>query len=328
MTRTALRVVPVLAALLAAGGCSGGATPPAKPAVVPTAEPAETPETPAEPEVKAKPPADQGDDGDEPVYIQGKFVWFELAAANPGKAAGFYASLFGWTTDEVDGEGGKTRPIVSHGTAVGRIVAAGGGRPRGWLVQVSAPELAESLLDAKANGGKVVAEPADAGDGSKLALAADPDGAVFGLRHRGDGDPDDRPAGAGEFHGPFLFASDLDDDYTFYSAVAGYTRDELTVGKAVYIRLVAEELPRGVITKVHKGMRPAWVPMIAVADVAATVAAAKKLKGKALESWDIPQIGKVALLQDPDGATFGVITPVVTADDGQPPPSGGDDDED
>lgn len=50
-----------------------------------------------------------------------------------------------------------------------------------------------------------------------------------------------------------------------------------------------------------------WVPYVVVADTDAAVAAAKKLGAELiLEPTDIPNVGRIAVFKDPQGATIGV----------------------
>jgi hypothetical protein len=55
---------------------------------------------------------------------------------------------------------------------------------------------------------------------------------------------------------------------------------------------------------------PFWQPYVAVEDPDATTAKAKELGGAALmEPMDVPKVGRLAVLRDPQGATFGIIRP-------------------
>lgn len=63
------------------------------------------------------------------------------------------------------------------------------------------------------------------------------------------------------------------------------------------------------------GARPTWLGYIHVADVDATVAKIEQQGGKAwMPAMDIPNVGRVALVSDPQGAPFYVMKPT--------PPSG------
>jgi predicted enzyme related to lactoylglutathione lyase len=55
---------------------------------------------------------------------------------------------------------------------------------------------------------------------------------------------------------------------------------------------------------------PHWQPYVAVGDPDATTAKAKDLGGAVLaEPMDVPKVGRIAVLRDPQGATFGIIRP-------------------
>jgi uncharacterized protein len=73
------------------------------------------------------------------------------------------------------------------------------------------------------------------------------------------------------------------------------------------------------------GARPGWVGYIHVADVDARVAAIVEAGGKQLmEPADIPGVGRFAMVADPGGAPFYVMTPKPTegAEPGPMPPPG------
>jgi predicted enzyme related to lactoylglutathione lyase len=58
------------------------------------------------------------------------------------------------------------------------------------------------------------------------------------------------------------------------------------------------------------GTPPHWIIYIATPDVDATVAAAEKLGGRILKpAADIPNVGRFAVLSDPQGAAFALFTP-------------------
>ncbi len=63
-----------------------------------------------------------------------------------------------------------------------------------------------------------------------------------------------------------------------------------------------------------------WFTYIGTPDVDATVRQAVELGGRVMRpAWDIPNVGRIAFLQDPQGAAFALITPQPSS-----PPSGGD----
>ena len=60
----------------------------------------------------------------------------------------------------------------------------------------------------------------------------------------------------------------------------------------------------------EEGIPTHWKPYVAVEDPAATVAKATELGGEVLlEPMDVPKVGRIAVLKDPQGAPFGIIKP-------------------
>jgi len=58
------------------------------------------------------------------------------------------------------------------------------------------------------------------------------------------------------------------------------------------------------------GGQPQWSVVFSVANTDETVASAQELRGEVLiEPVDLPEIGRIAVLRDPVGATFQVIQP-------------------
>jgi len=71
------------------------------------------------------------------------------------------------------------------------------------------------------------------------------------------------------------------------------------------------------------GAPPHWIIYVGTSDVDATVAAAEKLGGKVLKAAsDIPNVGRFAVLSDPQGAAFAVFTPSPSSGDGASPGGG------
>jgi hypothetical protein len=66
----------------------------------------------------------------------------------------------------------------------------------------------------------------------------------------------------------------------------------------------------GVMAIPHESIPPHWQPYVAVADPDATAKKATDLGGTVLlEPMDVPKVGRLAVLTDPQGATFGIIKP-------------------
>jgi predicted enzyme related to lactoylglutathione lyase len=117
-------------------------------------------------------------------------------------------------------------------------------------------------------------------------------------------------------HGAFswseLTTSDPAKAGAFYAALFGWKVDTMDMGTGPYHVVKAGDASVGGIMGPPPGapaMPPAWVPYVTVTDVDATAKQCTELGGKLLvPPMDIPTVGRMAVLQDPQGATINVIT--------------------
>jgi uncharacterized protein len=100
----------------------------------------------------------------------------------------------------------------------------------------------------------------------------------------------------------------------FYSDVVGWKTQPFP-GGGDYVMWVGTQGPLGGVMKLPEeaekmGAPPHWEAHVQVDDVDATTAQVKKLGGKVhKEPTDIPDVGRFAVLADPQGASFCVFTP-------------------
>lgn len=115
-----------------------------------------------------------------------------------------------------------------------------------------------------------------------------------------------------------LMSRDPDSSERFYESVAGLHVQRLGDGPNAYRLLLAGDRPVGGLTgprpdsDVWPSGGPAghWVGYFASDDVDAAVRRAEALGGTVLLGpLDIPGTGRVAVLRDPDEATFGLFHP-------------------
>ena len=121
-----------------------------------------------------------------------------------------------------------------------------------------------------------------------------------------------------------LMTPDPDGSKVFYDAVVGWNIDAKPTGEMDYRMIVHPDgsLTGGVMRltpdMADHGAHPCWLGYIGVDDVDASVAAITASGGKSLlPAFDIPGTGRVAMVSDPGGAPFYVMTP-------NPPPGGGE----
>jgi hypothetical protein len=239
----------------------------------------------------------------------GKFVWHEQVSSDPKQAQSFYTQLFGWGTDVFQpGEADYTM-ITSGGASHGGFgKAMEGAPPPHWLSHVRVASLDETIEKAKSAGGKLAAGPFDMPEVGRIGIIGDPQGAfISAYEPAGDG-----PAAAGVFVWDELVTSDADGAQRFYGEVFGWTAKDMGADFGGYrIFESGDTGVAGLMTAPDESIPSHWQPYVAVEDVDATTAKAGELGGTTLmEPMDVPTVGRIALLRDPQGAVFGIIKPV------------------
>jgi predicted enzyme related to lactoylglutathione lyase len=236
----------------------------------------------------------------------GKFVWHEQVSDDPKRAQDFYTQLFGWGTEtfkpgEMDytmiASGGKT-----HG---GFSKAMEGAPPPHWLGHINVENLDETLEKVKGAGGTLAAGPFDMSEVGRMAIIRDPQGAFVSI-YEGE-----LTNAEGVFVWDELGTQDVDAAQRFYANVIGWTAIDPGPeygGYRIFQR--GEERIAGVMKLPHESMPSHWQPYVAVEDADATTARAKELGASALvEPMDVPNVGRIAVLSDPQGAQVGIIKP-------------------
>jgi len=241
----------------------------------------------------------------------GKFVWHEQVSSDPHEAQGFYTQLFAWGT-EVFQEGEADYTMISSGGSAhgGYGKAMEGAPPPHWLSHVRVENVDETVEKAKAAGGTLAAGPFDMKDVGRIAIIGDPQGAyISAYQPEGEG-----PTPEGVFVWDELGTTDAGAAQRFYEAVFGWTTSDMGDeygGYRIFKRGESDETGvAGLMKLPDDSTPPFWQPYVAVADPDATAAKAKELGGSALmEPMDVPRVGRLAVLRDPQGATFGIIKP-------------------
>jgi len=116
-------------------------------------------------------------------------------------------------------------------------------------------------------------------------------------------------------HGAFswseLMTTDPQAAAAFYGALFGWTVQTMDMGTGPYhVVKVGETSVAGIMGMPPDAppMPPAWGGYVTVDDVDATLEKCSALGGKVLvPPMDVPTVGRMAVIQDPQGATISVI---------------------
>jgi len=120
--------------------------------------------------------------GCEIINEPGAFTWAELQTTDQATAAGFFGSVFGWDADVADmGPMGKMTifKLAGRGVASGMDVPMPG-VPSHWQVYFAVDDCDGACDTVTTNGGTVLMPAMDSPPG-KMAVVADPAGAVFSI---------------------------------------------------------------------------------------------------------------------------------------------------
>lgn len=107
-----------------------------------------------------------------------------------------------------------------------------------------------------------------------------------------------------------LMTKDVDAAIAFFTEVVGWRTEPFTGGDKPYTMWkVGDQSVGGVmlLPPEAEGAPPHWLGYVAVDDVDATSAQAEKLGGAKHHVMDIPDVGRFAVLADPQGAFFAVF---------------------
>lgn len=113
----------------------------------------------------------------------GKTTHFEIYGDDPAKLAAFYAALFGWGMDKV--EGLDYWRILQDSSDPSRVAGGLTYRPRadpkGWLQFVDVESIDASIAEAEKMGAKVVRPKTAVPRTAWVAVLADPAGNMFAI---------------------------------------------------------------------------------------------------------------------------------------------------
>ena len=244
----------------------------------------------------------------------GSFSWAELATSDPQSAKKFYAGLFGWSIkDNPMGEGFVYTLLQIGGKDVAALYQlmkeqAEQGVPPNWMCYVAVENADETAKKARSLGGKIMAEPFDVMDYGRMAVIRDPEGAIISIwqpmTHTGVQRVDE----PGTMSWCELSTRDAAAAGKFYSGLFGWN---VKTSDPAYHEIHRGSVGIGGIRPLNG--QPAEVPAhwgiyFQVANCDATAKQAESLGGKVcFGPMDVPNVGRFAAIQDPQGAFFSVI---------------------
>jgi predicted enzyme related to lactoylglutathione lyase len=242
------------------------------------------------------------------AYKFGNWVWFECITDDVEASKAFYTETLGWKSRELD-MGGFKYTMLSKGeaTTCGVTQAQMEGVPNHWTSYVSVDDVDAAAKRVTQHGGKVIVPPTDIPTVGRFALVSDPEGATFNL-FKGETSDDTSQT---EFHWNELYANDVAKVVPFYEKVVGWKSEQMDMGDQPYtIFKQGDQSVAGGMNKPDKAIPSMWLPYVSVDDCDQTVARMQSRKAKVqVPAMDVENVGRFAVVIDPNGAALGVIKP-------------------
>ncbi len=245
-------------------------------------------------------------------YPAGRPIWVDLMSTDCAAGREFYGSLFGWESEDGDPAFGGYTMFTKGGknvAGVGPVMTEG--QPVVWSTYLATDDADKTTELVTSAGGQVIVEPMDIPGAGRMAFYADPTGAAVGVWQAREMKGAELIGEPGTVCWNELATRDVDVAKAFYAAAFPLTTEAakfdpsyttLNVnGKAVagLMPMPAEYPPQ---------VPSHWSVYFAVADTDATVAKATELGATVrMPAFDSPP-GRTAVLADPQGAVFAVIT--------------------
>jgi predicted enzyme related to lactoylglutathione lyase len=251
-------------------------------------------------------------------YKPGTPCWIDLGTPDQDAAGGFYGALFGWELheDENAEQTGGYRTAQLDGKNVGGVMKLmQEGQPPAWMTYIATEDADATAERARNAGGAVHVEPMSVLDYGRMAILADPTGAVFGIWQAGKNVGAEVVNQAGAFNWSEINTRDPEAAKEFYAAVFGWEFEDKEFEGAGTYTLVSNDGDSfgGVVDitdRVPAEVPAHWMVYFVSEDLDQSLETLKEQGGSvAVGPMEISEVGRIAVVQDPWEAVFALIQP-------------------
>ena len=259
--------------------------------------------------------------------VHGRPCWYELTTGRGDLAAAedFYARVMGWQVRDSGMEGFTYHLARSDGDMVAGLMEMPpdvAQMPPMWMIYFAVTDADRAAADIEAAGGRIHREPADIPGTGRFAIAADPQGAGFGILQplpmedgsEGGNAFDQSKAGHGNWNE--LMSTDPEAGFAFYSALLGWAKSTpVDMGEMGIYQLFSHAgADIGGMMGLGNAPVPVWLPYFGVGGVTEAIARIEAGGGTVLHGpQEVPGGAFIAIARDPQGAHFAVVGPRETA---------------
>ncbi|MDQ1508645.1 MAG: uncharacterized protein QOG50_489 [Actinomycetota bacterium] len=255
-------------------------------------------------------------------YAPGTPSWVDLQTSDPAGAKAFYSALFGWEFEDLpvgdDAEGNPA--FYSMAAKFGKNVAAiaplpMAGVPPHWNTYVTVADVDATAAEVEGAGGTVVMGAFDVMDAGRMAVVADPTGAMVCLWTPKTSIGAELVNEHGTLSWNELMSPDVPAAAKFYNKIFGWEANNLEMPGMQYTEFkLGDRTIGGGMKPPMEGMPAVWGIYFAVDDTDKAAEIAKSKGGTVMqEPTDIPP-GRMAVIADPAGAMFSIIKMAQPAD--------------
>jgi predicted enzyme related to lactoylglutathione lyase len=253
-------------------------------------------------------------------YIDGEPCWADVVAADVPAAQHFYQALFGWTYVDTGAEFGHYVMCLKNGRVVAGMSPPMPGSermPAAWSLYLMSHDLADTARRIEEHGGKLLVAPMEIPENGRMLFAMDPSGAAFGAWEPG-------PHTGSQLYdenGALCWAEVTTREPTvtdfFYQGLFGYRQihidgrtggDEQFDYSAWSLGDADPVAGRLRMTEAWDGVPAHWSVYFATDDTDGAVERVRAAGGEVQHGpFDSPH-GRLAVVVDPNGAVFTIIS--------------------
>lgn len=246
--------------------------------------------------------------------MQNQFIWHDLMTSDVEGAKKFYGEVVGWSF---------AQPMPDYAVAMAGAMGMGGimsspphlqAMPPFWSGYISVPDVDAACTKIKTHGGEIKREAWDVPGVGRIAVVADPTGAMFNVMTplpREDA-PLIESTSMGAVGWNEAHVGDLDQAWDFYSKMFGWTKGEAVDMGPVGIYQVFQSNGKdhgGMMKRMEQLPMPMWLYYFNVDGIDAAVTRLTKAGGKVVMGpHQVPGGQWIVSALDPQGANFQLIS--------------------
>lgn len=252
----------------------------------------------------------------------GRPCWYELATGKGKLAAAgdFYREILGWQVEDSGMEGFDYHLAKSEGGMVAGLMVMPpdvSEIPPFWMIYFAVDDADKAADDISAAGGSIHRPPENIPGTGRFAIAADPQGAAFGIMQlepmeNGQDGAAFNQGKAGHGNWNELMSTDPEAGLAFYSGLLGWQKSTpVDMGEMGTYQIFSHDgTDIGGMMGLGNAPIPCWLPYFGVNGVSPAIDRIHTHGGNVLHGpQEVPGGAFIAIAQDPQGAHFAIVGP-------------------